>query len=437
MGQHVVGVDDAYQSDPVAGLSRSGHHPCTNQDARFPFDQVGQDASHGPCVSGGIGIHAGDFRIGEEFGGALFDPFRPDAARHQRVHAARGTGGRVGPRPPAVVAHQCRGLFVVGERDVAVRAGRRGSAVGAFDVGRESAAVLEQDDLAALVQRPADPFAEVGGQESFAAFQYGDFGEDVSGRCGDGYGSVFSVSGGVEPAFGRGGRAGEQGLRSVQAGEHEGGVAGVVAGSGIVLPVVGVVFVIDDDQPQLPERQEKGGTGTDDEADAAGLFDHPLVGRAAGAVGEPGVVEQAPGAECGLEGVGDPGGQHGVGQQQERLPSAGDLLCGERYVNGEGGVPGVGDFAAEQYGGMSGEGGGDLRGVWRGVCGKFGHRRGGGVSVVRGGDDFLLFEDAAFDEPQDGCRGYVFGDVRTRHPQCGGVVGSELRLSVRGAGQER
>lgn len=63
-------------------------------------------------------------------------------------------------RVAAVVAGECGGFFVEGERDVAVRAARHPAALLAFDEAGESAAVLEEDDLLFLAECFAHGFDE-------------------------------------------------------------------------------------------------------------------------------------------------------------------------------------------------------------------------------------------------------------------------------------
>ena len=113
--------------------------------------------------------------------------------------------------------------------------------------------------------------------------------------------------------------AAQQHFGSVHAGQHHGGVAPVVAGSGVLLLIAGVVLLVHDDQPQLGIGQKHRGAHAQHHTRLVGveqLFPHvhALV------VAEFAVIDEQAVAKDGLEAPRELRGERDFGHEIEHLP---------------------------------------------------------------------------------------------------------------------
>ena len=127
----------------------------------------------------------------------------------------------------------------------------------------------------------------------------------------------------------RGGRGRSQhDAGPVQTAQHGRRVPGLISGSGILLLVARVVFLIHHDQAKVVERQEHRTARTDEQTTLAALLGHPAEGGGPLARSEPAVVHLQPVPEKPAQADDELGGQCDLRNEKQRVPP-----LGERVVN--------------------------------------------------------------------------------------------------------
>ena len=324
----VVGIEDAHQRD-APEIESLGNHLRTDQNVGLSGFEVGDDGVEGLLGSHAVAVQPRDTRFGENPGNLLLDLLRPEAHRNHVRNLARRAFRRDLSRVAAIVADEFPPALVVGQRDVAMGTAGRPAALGALDIGREAAAVLEQHYLLAPVEGLADlvqqEFVEMGLALAALGGPQGVGNEDL-GRPGVAvtlreFRPAVLARRGVEPRFERRRGAAQQRAAPHEAGHHHGAVAGVVARRRLGLLVAGVVLLVDDNELQPFQRQEDRRADPDDELAPLGAV-QPQVGLRAAAVGEFRMVGCDTAAEDALHARDELGREGDLGNQQQHVAAA-------------------------------------------------------------------------------------------------------------------
>ena len=310
---HVVALAHHLGADEDVGVAR----PPAPEDAPLRTRPLGRIAVEP--------LHGGERVDGAQRG---LDLLGADAERGQRRPPARGARRRRATPMMAVMAHQRARRPVPGEGHAAVRAGRRDAARRALEVGREAAAVQEDERLLAAGEVRGQRRAELVGQKprrSPAQPHHLDRRERVSRRpVGQLEEHVTAVPGG-QVALGRRGCRGEHDDGTGQARPHDPDVAGVVPES-LLLLVGRVVLLVDDDEAQAAERGEDGRARPDHHARAAVADPSPLVPALARP--EPAVQNGQNVAEAGAHAVHELMGEGDLRHEQQHVAPGGEGALG-------------------------------------------------------------------------------------------------------------
>ena len=164
----------------------------------------------------------------------------------------------------AVVADELRTVFVVAERHVAMGTAGRPTALGALQIGGETASVLEQHHLLAprkgLLDFVDQEFIEVavsltalGGSARIREVDFRQLGLAVTLRQ---RGVAILTGGGIKPRFERGGGTTQQGASAPLMRHPDRHIACRIAWCRIGLLIACVVLLIDNDELQTLQRQE-------------------------------------------------------------------------------------------------------------------------------------------------------------------------------------
>ncbi len=318
-----------------------GHHLRAHEDVDGALREAGEDAVERLSSAHGILVHAGDARFGEDLSELLLDLLRAEADHAQSVAAALAALHRRRVVPSAVMAAQLMQLLVVGEAHIAVVAmGHPGAAL-ALPYGHVAAPVLEEDGLLALLQRSVDGIderlAEVPAHlppaRSIAQINNGDRRHGHIAEAGEQFGISVLPAARVVQALQAGCGAAEQGLGAMNASEHDGHVARVVAGRWFMLFIAGVVLLVHHHQLQIAVGEEEGGACSNDDGCRIVPLRHAHPELRALMRRHAAVVHGDPLAEAGAQPLDDLRRKGDLRQQVEHLPAAGHGFIDERAVH--------------------------------------------------------------------------------------------------------
>ncbi|CDF21703.1 uncharacterized protein BN736_01468 [Prevotella sp. CAG:617] len=317
-----------------------GYHWGADEDVRLPALELPDNLVVRRARARGVEVHARRARLGQDgpYGG--LNLLRAVAQVAPVGVATVGAAARHLERGSAVVTHHAVLALVEGQADVAARAARYPAARVTLNDGRVAPAVLEQNDLLALLQRLLhflNQSRREGRVHEFLAAQLLDVLHlddrqlDVAVALRQAHQAVFARQGVVVALDGRCGRA-QQHLGAVEAGGHGGHVAGVVARGGVLLLVGGFVLLVHDNQAEPPEGQEERRAHAQNQA--VGLVGELLLPdfHALG-VGKLGVVHAHLLAKHARHALHDLRGQGYFGQQVEHLLAAAQAALDELGVD--------------------------------------------------------------------------------------------------------
>jgi hypothetical protein len=133
-----------------------GDHLRAQQDVDAARAKVRQDAFVAAGFAHRIGVHPRDAGFGESGSDLHLQLLRPETEKTYARRAAVGTRLGAGNGIVAVMTECFLSLAMVREGDRAIRTADRFSTRGTLDRSREAAAVEQQNDLAAVLDRLAD-----------------------------------------------------------------------------------------------------------------------------------------------------------------------------------------------------------------------------------------------------------------------------------------
>ena len=148
---HRIGVQNTDHTDTVE-IQSFGNHLRANQNIRFPFFKVVDDALVGRAGAGGIQIHSGYLGLRKNLLDVILNFFRAESAVHKFHSSTSRTGCRHGVGIAAIMTRQLVKSLVIGQTYVAVFATWYPSTRAAFNHRGKTPSVLEQDDLFFLLQ---------------------------------------------------------------------------------------------------------------------------------------------------------------------------------------------------------------------------------------------------------------------------------------------
>ena len=282
----VVGAHDAHHAD-VVEVQPLGNHLCAHEDVDAAVLEIVDNLDIAVLLRGAVQIHAGHLGVGEKDGEVVLDALGAEAFHREVVAMACGALGRQGDGVAAVVAAHAVGGLVVDERHVAMLAGGGPMAVVALDAERETASILEKDDLLMIVQSLLDVVEEelgkMGGVGSLHPHLSADavallphVGTEHLGELDAPIAFLHLAEAilallGVEIALQRGCRRTQDGLGPPEMGQIDGSVAALVAWGRVVLLEAAVVLLVHNHQAQVVKGEEKGATGPQEHLKAAVL----------------------------------------------------------------------------------------------------------------------------------------------------------------------
>ena len=151
-----IDVDDSPRfhgaEDSFYQIQSFGNHLRANQNIRFPFFKVVDDALVGRAGAGGIQIHSGYLGLRKNLLDVILNFFRAESAVHKFHSSTSRTGCRHGVGIAAIMTRQLVKSLVIGQTYVAVFATWYPSTRAAFNHRGKTPSVLEQDDLFFLLQ---------------------------------------------------------------------------------------------------------------------------------------------------------------------------------------------------------------------------------------------------------------------------------------------
>ena len=215
----------------------------------------------GGPAAGGVEVHSCRTGFGKTGVNGRFNLFRTVAdVAEFGVLALRAAVGNVVKRA-AIVAYQSVDALVEGQCHIASGTVWCPAAFRARQLGAVTPTVKEEYGLSALGETPVNGLHEAWGKggghllfpAEFLDILHLDFRQlYVTVSSGKFHKSVFPVEG-VGIAFERRGGCAEKHLGTVEPCQHDGGIAGVVAGGRVLLFIGGFVLFVDDDESQVLE----------------------------------------------------------------------------------------------------------------------------------------------------------------------------------------
>jgi hypothetical protein len=250
----------------MAEVKSLGKHLGADEHIQLSFLEVPDHFAGPDHRTGGICVEPAHPDPFKDQGQLVFDLFRAKPLHaHMRFPAGRAAW-RHGLFMPAIMALQLPADAMIGQAHIAAPTPGNVSAFVAYDVMRISPPVLEKDDLFP----PAEGFPDCPGQLRREVGKHllpldGLF--DVGHHHLRGLHATKPVfkfhiaklfAPGIVKRFKGGSGCPHQHPGIVVKGQHLGCVPGMITGGRIVLLIGGFVLLVDEDQPQLPERQENG-----------------------------------------------------------------------------------------------------------------------------------------------------------------------------------
>ena len=337
--QQGVCIEDAHHADPLE-VQAFGHHLRADEDVRPTFGKVIDDAFVSRAGTGGVQIHSGYPCLREQGFDFIFYLLCAEAAGTQvSAVACRASAGQ-GFGVAAIVARQHVQPFMVGQADVAVLAFGHPATRVAFNHGGKAAPVLEEDDLLFALQCLADVLQQQGRERTGHALLASEFADIHRDDLRQAHRLVAFAQGdegvflrlGIVPTLQAWGGGAQQSFGSAERGEDDGGIAGMVAWSGVLLLVGGFMLFVHNNQLQPLEGQEYGGTYPQD--DIVGMVGqlalpdfHPF------GIREFGVVDAQAGAEYASQASGDLGSERYLGKQIQYLSAALQHFLNQMDIN--------------------------------------------------------------------------------------------------------
>ncbi len=282
----------------------------------------------------GIQIHPCHSRVGEELLHLVLQPFRTEAS-HPHLAAAFTAFLRHTRLVPAVVALHVTATDVAvdGQRYIAVGALRHAPALCALYVRRVAPSVLEQDDLLAFRQFLLHSFHEGVAQVSVHLLavvlpvqvnQRDARHLDPLEPFRHAADAVLACPG-VVLCLDRGCGCAEQHACACLCGEHDGHRPCVVARGGVLLLVTRLMLLIDNHQPEVPERKEHCRPCAHDQLRRR-VVQYLSVRFRTLCVGHARMIDQHTAAEHALQSVGQLRRQGYLRHKVQHLPALSQLL---------------------------------------------------------------------------------------------------------------
>jgi hypothetical protein len=266
-----VGVDDRRERDS-GEVVPLGDHLRADEDGLVRGRELPEFRRERARLLDGVRVQANTRQLRQLRSQLALEPLRAGADPRQLGRCAGGARGRLGLGVGAVVAAQ-RPVAMQDERHVAVRATERDPARTAVQRRRDTAAVEEQDRLAAVLGDRAE-LREEGRRERIPGLAAQVDDAYRRQRGGQAPTELESLQG--APALGPRRRASEDGDRVFQRRTLRGDGARVVARVRFLL-VRRVVLLVDADHAQTSHGREDGRTRADDDARLAAGDALPLI----------------------------------------------------------------------------------------------------------------------------------------------------------------
>ncbi len=260
---HIRG-NDADQVD-VGEIMALGDHLSSHEDIDFPVFQAPEDPFTLPPSGYRVPVHASDGGMGKMPPDLGLQSLRSGAVPEYAPSSAGGADGVHFFTVVAIVAVQPAGIAVIGQGDRAMGTGEPMPAIGAVEKSVKSPPVKKQEGLVSLGQTVGHGMDQGRGKNGdgprFVFFVA--HGDDFHLRQGPVFNPVGKGKTGIFPRADvviglqprRGGAQNNRGAGHLP--PDDGGVPSVVPGP-LVLLVRSVVLLIDDDEPQVPQRSENG-----------------------------------------------------------------------------------------------------------------------------------------------------------------------------------
>ena len=268
--QHRVGIQDAHDRH-LFEVQSFGNHLRTDQEVALSRGEIMDQTFVGIARPGGVEVHAGNARLGENVADFILYLFRTVTASADVSALAAGAYLRHTHRVATVVAGEVVHVLVVGKRNVAVGAFRHPAALPAFHHRGKAASVLEKDGLLAPSQRISyggkQPWRErpchhLPPVEVFDVHHL-DCGklQILVAACQLNK-SVLALPG-IVISFHRGGSRSQKCLRTgIHLRQDDGSRPCMIARRRILLLETLLMFLVDDDQTEPLEREEDGTSRT-------------------------------------------------------------------------------------------------------------------------------------------------------------------------------
>ena len=330
--QHRICIQNAYHADMVE-IQPFGNHLRTNQYICLSLLKICNDAFIGRSGTGGIQVHTGNSSFRKQNLDVIFYFLRSESTIAQVCPlACRTLTGQL-ISIAAIMASQLVQSFMECQADITVLAFRHPSTCVTLNHRSKTTTVLKQDDLFFLVQRFMDILKQQWRERSVHAllamqfiYIYRDnlrqlyffipffqFHQPVlAGSC-------------IIPGFNGRSSGTQQCLGTIHRCQNDCRVPGMIAGSGILLLIGILMFLVHNHQSKIAERKENG--RTDSQNDIISFFRqlllpdfHPF------GIGEFRVVNAQTIAEYALQAFCNLGGKGYLRQQIQYLFSLPDGL---------------------------------------------------------------------------------------------------------------